>query len=261
MLVVVCGCRGHPGGFDTLIDEIRARLLPALVSKWGIEVGSDLSSDVEEYAWEYQRKVIGMDNPLGYLSRVAQSKSRRHVRWMSRTTFLSRFPDIVHEDSKLHDTLQLLAGLKPDQRVCVMLVHAFGWTHAEVAELLGVTRAVVNHHVHRGITRLCSTALTDPLCLQFGDGSIQMLHVDMTRPDEFAWQEPIALDLFADIERMTASVNEAMERFVAWVPTTGDFTITFVNTKTAEEREVGARTGSLGFQLAPVTTITGRPND
>ena len=28
-------------GFDALIDEIRAKLLPALVAKWGIEVGSD----------------------------------------------------------------------------------------------------------------------------------------------------------------------------------------------------------------------------
>lgn len=157
------GNHGRPDGFDALIDEIRARLLPALVSKWGIEVGSDLCSDVEEYAWEHQRKVIAMENPLGYLYRVAQSKSRSHVRWLNRNTFPSRFPDVVHEDMQLHDTLQMLAGLNPDQRVCVMLVHAFGWTYAEVADLLGVTRAVVNHHVHRGIARLRSTAFTDPL--------------------------------------------------------------------------------------------------
>ena len=75
-------------------------------------------------------------------------------------TFPSRFPDIVHEDMQLHDTLQMLAGLKPDQRVCVLLVHAFGWTYAEVAELLGVTRSVVNHHVHRGLTHLRRPAIT-----------------------------------------------------------------------------------------------------
>ena len=60
-------------GFDALIEEIRARLLPALVAKWGIEVGSDLCSDVEEYAWEHRAKVTRMENPLGYLYRVAQS--------------------------------------------------------------------------------------------------------------------------------------------------------------------------------------------
>ena len=140
--------------FDGLIDDVRLRLLPALVVKWGIEVGSDLCSDVEEYAWEHRAKVRRMENPLGYLFRVAQSKSRSHLRWMKRTEFPSRFPDIVHEDLVLHDMLQMLSGLKPDQRVCVMLVHAFGWSYTEVADLLGVTRAVVNHHVHRGLTIL-----------------------------------------------------------------------------------------------------------
>ena len=104
-----------------------------------------------------------MENPLGYLYRVAQSKSRSYVRWMKRTTFPSRFPDIVHEDPALHDTLQMLAALTDDQRVCVMLVHAFGWTYAEVADLLGVTRSVVNHNVHRGLARLRTTTLRDPL--------------------------------------------------------------------------------------------------
>jgi DNA-directed RNA polymerase specialized sigma24 family protein len=102
-----------------------------------------------------------MENPLGYLYRVAQSKSRSHVRWMKRTTFPSRFPDIVHEDPALHDMLQMLATLNADQRVCVMLVHAFGWTYEEVAELLGVTRAVVNHNVHRGLTVLRSSTLSE----------------------------------------------------------------------------------------------------
>jgi DNA-directed RNA polymerase specialized sigma24 family protein len=150
-------------GFDSLIDEIRSRLLPVLVAKWGIEVGSDLCSDVEEYAWENRVKVAGMENPLGYLYRVAQSKSRSHVRWIKRTTFPSRFPDVIHEDPALHDTLQILAVLNADQRVCVMLVHAFGWTYAEVAELLGFTRAVVNHNVHRGLAALRATSFRDPL--------------------------------------------------------------------------------------------------
>jgi RNA polymerase sigma-70 factor (ECF subfamily) len=69
----------------------------------------------------------------------------------------------VHEDPALHDMLQMLAVLTDDQRVCVMLVHAFGWTYAEVAELLGVTRVVVNHNVHRGLARLRSETLQDPL--------------------------------------------------------------------------------------------------
>lgn len=63
------------------------------------------------------------------------------------------------------------------------------------------------------------------------------------------------------VERTKASVNGALERFVAWVPATGEFTITFVNTKTGEERVVETRTGSLGFKLAPQTTVVVRLND
>lgn len=140
------------------------------------------------------------------------------------------------------------------------------------------------------------------LCVQFGDGSIDAPEVEMTRHDEFAWQEPIALGLFSDIsatmilgflppnktgtdpnstqesdtitdtqweayvdapgvERTKASVSPSMERFVAWVPTTGSFKITFVNTKTGEERVVGATTGSLGFSVAPNTTVADPPRD
>lgn len=49
---------GHPQGFDGLIDEIRSRLLPALVAKWGVEVGSDVCSEVEEYAWANQDRLV-----------------------------------------------------------------------------------------------------------------------------------------------------------------------------------------------------------
>jgi hypothetical protein len=153
-------------------------------------------------------------------------------------------------------------------------------------------------------TAVYFTWTTAKMCVQFSDGSIDAPEVAMTRHglDEFAWQEPIALDLFADIsatmilgylppnisvsdpsstgesdkviesqweayvdapgvERTKASVNGAMERFVAWVPMTGNFKVTFVNTKTGEERVVGATTGSLGFSLAPNTTVAEPPQD
>jgi hypothetical protein len=63
------------------------------------------------------------------------------------------------------------------------------------------------------------------------------------------------------VERTKASVNGALERFVAWVPATGEFKITFMNTTTGEERVVETRTGSLGVSLAPQTTVEVGPND
>lgn len=149
--------------FDDLLDQVRSRLLPALVAKWGVEVGSDVCSEVEEYAWEHQSKVLRMESQLGYLYRVAQSKARRYTRWSKRSSFPSRFSDIIHEDTSVHDVLQHLSVLNDDQRVCVLLVHAYGWTYAEVADLLGVSRASVNHHVHRGLAHLRGTEFRDSL--------------------------------------------------------------------------------------------------
>ncbi|MFZ1490703.1 MAG: hypothetical protein WAS51_12230 [Ilumatobacteraceae bacterium] len=65
----------HLAGFDGLIEDIRSRLLPALVAKWGVEVGSDVCSEVEEYAWSNQDRLVRMENPIGYLYRVAAVKS------------------------------------------------------------------------------------------------------------------------------------------------------------------------------------------
>ena len=141
------------------------------------------------------------------------------------------------------------------------------------------------------------------LCVQFGDGSINMSHMAMSRHDEFSWQTPTAVEVeiedipatlivgflppnitgsdpnstgesdkiiesqweaYVDapgVERTKASVNGAMERFVAWVPATGEFKITFMNTATGEERVVETKTGSLGISLVPETTVVAAPND
>ncbi len=154
---------GQPDSFEELIDLVRGRLLPVLWSKWGIEVGGDICCEVEEYAWENRDRLLRMSNPLGFLFRVSQSKARRYSRWSKRNTFPSRFPDVVHEDPQLHDTLQVLAVLSPDQRACVLLVHGFGWTYNEVAELLGMKRSEVNNHVHRGLAHLRTITIADPL--------------------------------------------------------------------------------------------------
>jgi RNA polymerase sigma factor (sigma-70 family) len=150
-------------GYEQLLVLIRTRLRPALVAKWGIEVGSDICSDIEEYSWQHSDRLLKMENPLGFLYRVAQSRSRRYKRWMNQTTFPSRFPEVVHEDESVHDVLELLADITEEQRQCILLIHAFDWTYEEVAGLMGVSRSVVNNHVHRGLSRLRQEAFSDPL--------------------------------------------------------------------------------------------------
>ena len=160
--------------FETLLVLIRSRLRPALVAKWGIEVGTDISSDIEEYSWQHSDRLLRMGNPLGYLYRVAQSRSRRYKRWMNQSTFPSKFPEVVHEDQSVHGVLELLAGVTEEQRQCILLIHAFDWTYEEVADLLGVSRSVINNHVHRGLSRLRQESFSEPLLTKKISSASQM---------------------------------------------------------------------------------------
>jgi RNA polymerase sigma factor (sigma-70 family) len=49
---------------------------------------------------------------------------------------------------------QALQRLSERQRVCVVLVHGYGWTHQEVADLLGISPSSVQNHAQRGLARL-----------------------------------------------------------------------------------------------------------
>ena len=150
-----------PDSFEGLIEQIRVRLLPVLWAKWGVEIGSDICSEVEEYAWSHRTKILEMTNPMGYLYRVSQSRSRRYLRWMKRNSFPGHFADVGIEDREIDDSLRNLASLSSNQRVCVLLVHGFDWSYADVAELLEINQTAVNNHLNRGLARL-RTSVTDP---------------------------------------------------------------------------------------------------
>ncbi len=49
---------------------------------------------------------------------------------------------------------QAVLDLPEQQRVAVVLVHGFEWTHGEVAELLGIATSTVSTHVQRAMTAL-----------------------------------------------------------------------------------------------------------
>lgn len=65
------------------------------------------------------------------------------------------------------------------------------------------------------------------------------------------------------VERTKASVSPSMERFVAWVPSIGNWTVTFVNTTTGEERVVANVTAvsSDRWAVGPnITIVEASPN-
>jgi RNA polymerase sigma factor (sigma-70 family) len=47
-----------------------------------------------------------------------------------------------------------LARLSERQRLAVVLIHGYEWTHIEVANLVGVSVSTVQQHAERGMAKL-----------------------------------------------------------------------------------------------------------
>ena len=104
-------------------------------------------------AWSYEHwdRLRGMENPFGYLYRVGQSRTRRLRRPRPVASLAVPVASVPDVDPRL---VGALASLPERQRVSVVLVHGYDWSHAEVAALLGVSSSTVATHVGRALVRL-----------------------------------------------------------------------------------------------------------
>jgi RNA polymerase sigma-70 factor (ECF subfamily) len=135
--------------FEGFVRSVEPRLRRALVATRGAELGREATAEALAYAWEHWDRVQALTNPVGYLYRVGQSRSRRRkVRLLPAPTEADRLPDV---DPRLREVVR---SLPEQQRVAVLLVHGYEWTHGEVAELLGVSPSTVSTHVQRGMATL-----------------------------------------------------------------------------------------------------------
>lgn len=134
--------------FDAFVREVEPRLRRALVARYGADRGRDATAEALGWAWAHWRRVESMMNPVGYLYRVGQSKTRRRRSGFSEVPASSSVPWI---EPALDGAL---LELSEQQRVAVVLVHGFGWTASEVGELLGIKATTVQTHVERALARL-----------------------------------------------------------------------------------------------------------
>jgi RNA polymerase sigma factor (sigma-70 family) len=144
--VLISGTRAEK--FEEFVSVYEPRLRRALVTRFGTEDGRDATAEALAYAWEHWDSLQAVGNPLGYLYRVGQSRSRKRE---LRVVFL--LPETTEHDfePKLPDALRKLSE---HQRLAVVLVHAYSWRVTEVAELLGVKPNTVQNHLARGLRRL-----------------------------------------------------------------------------------------------------------
>jgi DNA-directed RNA polymerase specialized sigma24 family protein len=100
------------------------------------------------WGWEHWKELHDVDNPAGYLYRVATSRVRPRKHRVLFEAVSGGSPDVEPA------LAPALARLSEQQRVAVVLTWAFDWTLAEVAELTGSSISSVNTHRRRGLARL-----------------------------------------------------------------------------------------------------------
>ena len=138
-------------GFTSFVEQSECGLRLALCSAFGSEVGLEATADALAYGWEHWDRVSGMTNPQGYLWAVGRNRARR-MRSVRPLGFVEVSVDqMPWVEPGLPAALE---GLAEKQRVVVMLTHGYGWTHAEVAGLLGVSVGTVQRHKERALVRL-----------------------------------------------------------------------------------------------------------
>jgi RNA polymerase sigma factor (sigma-70 family) len=136
--------------FTAFARDVEPKLRCALVSSCGPDRGLDATEDALVFAWENWDKVQNAKNAAGFLYRVGQRRAFR----MRRHLPLSREAQVTDPDPTEPGLAPALEHLSKQQRTAVVLVDGFGYTHREVADLLGVGKSTVQKHHDRGLEKL-----------------------------------------------------------------------------------------------------------
>jgi len=149
------GADGVEAQFTAFVAEHEPRLRRAFVAAYGGSRGREATAEALAFAWEHWARLSHVHNVPGYLFRVGQSRTRRRRTVL---TFASRDGNEPVFEPGLGPALKLLTMR---QRTAVVLVHGFGWTLREVAELTGTKVTTVQNHLERGLAKLRQTLLGD----------------------------------------------------------------------------------------------------
>jgi DNA-directed RNA polymerase specialized sigma24 family protein len=136
--------------FAQFMADAEPKLRRAFITRYGPEVGREVTADALAYGWEHWGRIQVMRNPVGYLFRVGQSAARRHHR--------APRPVVDRPAMNEHDVEPGLASglfqLSERQRMLVMLVHGYGYSIAEAASIAGISKASAQRHMERGLAKL-----------------------------------------------------------------------------------------------------------
>lgn len=131
--------------FDEFVKEVEPVLRRALSGCMPREQVHDGLAEAFAYAWEHWDEMDAVERPVGYLYRVAQSKTRSRKQGFLPWRDDPSIPDVEPE------LIPALTALPTSQRTAVWLVTACGWSQVEAADAMGITPSTVSTHVARGL--------------------------------------------------------------------------------------------------------------
>lgn len=145
--------RDRDRAYEHFVTRAEPAIRRALSAAYGPERGREAALDALSWAWEHWDRVRPMANPTGYVFRVGQSRAVDGLRREARPpradgSATVEMPDLVPE------LPAAMAILSEQQRTAVVLVHGYGMTLREVAELMNVSIATVRTHCERALDRL-----------------------------------------------------------------------------------------------------------
>jgi DNA-directed RNA polymerase specialized sigma24 family protein len=155
----------HAAGDETTArererDPVESLVRPvtaALVAAFGFERGREAAAEALLWACEHQARVSELENPVAYLFRVGQRRTR------SRPARSVVDYSEQHRDHEFEPGLPAaLKALTAHQRTAVLLVHGCRFTYREVGELMGWRRATTQRHVERGMAKLPAALGVEP---------------------------------------------------------------------------------------------------
>ncbi len=135
--------------FEQFVSEARPRLWRSFLAQRGLDGADDAVAEALAWAWEHQDRLQTMANPIGYLYRVGLTRSIPRPQPINLPA-----PGEVHLPDIEPSLIGALLRLSAQQRSAVWLAHACGWTYAEVAEALDISRSAVGTHISRALTAL-----------------------------------------------------------------------------------------------------------
>jgi len=160
---------GDNEAFEELVRRRQGRvrgLLRRLSSDAAL--GDDLAQEVFVQAWLRLSRLRDPGAFGGWLRQIAVNVWLQHAR--RARLILEPLADTdetagAHGPGTDHglrlDLDAALARLRPPERLCVLLAHAEGMSHAEIASATGMPLGTVKSHVARGSARLRSSLARD----------------------------------------------------------------------------------------------------